>query len=79
MSIIPKKQVIIKVIIEKTYIFDEGSIDGRTTEDIIQDWFKDNSINMSHPARDYYHIGNGDKVLEIAVDGEIYTVSKIKL
>jgi len=45
-----------------------SELDGRTLEEIINEWFKEYDINSSHATREACHLGNSDKVIEAHVE-----------
>ena len=56
------KTIFIEVTVKKYYGFEEGQVNGWSTEKVIEEWFKDFDINDSHAARDSHHYGNTDTV-----------------
>lgn len=60
----------IKVVIEQTFVLPETdgvSLDGRTVEDICQEWFKNYPIWCRHVARESYRVVNMDKVISVEI------------
>ncbi len=65
-----RKMVFIKVTTESLYTFDEGQINGWTTKQVIDDWFKEHDMGEHHATRDGHQIGNSTYVKNIKVLNE---------
>ncbi len=59
------KTIFLEVTIKRYYGFEEGQINGWSTERVIEEWFKDFDINEGHVSRDAFHYGNADVVKSI--------------
>ena len=59
------KTIFLEVTIKQYYGFEEGQINGWSTEKVIEAWFNDYDINTSHASRDAHHFGNTDVVKSV--------------
>ncbi len=59
------KTIILEVVVKQYYSFEEGQINGWSTEKVIEAWFKDFNINTFHASRDAHHYGNVDIVKSV--------------
>lgn len=50
--------VLLQVTTSAIYAFKEGEINGWTVEQVVQDWFKNHSLNGYHASRDSSRVGN---------------------
>jgi hypothetical protein len=67
---------IIEITIKKKYIIEKG-INGWTPEEVVKDWFLDTNINQYHRSRDPCHVGGGDKIVDITINGlPFYKIEK---
>lgn len=64
---------LIRVTRTDEYLFDMSRVDGRTPEQIVEDFFVDHDINHSHYARDYARVGGASTLVatEIVKAGEV--------
>lgn len=60
-----RKTIILEVTVKKYYSFEEGQINGWSTEKVIEEWFKAFDINQYHASRDAHHFGNTDVVKSV--------------
>jgi hypothetical protein len=51
-----KRFVFLKVTTSTLYMFEEGSINGWTTAEVIEDWFEHFSPNAHHASRDAHQV-----------------------
>lgn len=73
----------IKVVVERTYLVpvakgEHTEINGWTIEEVVEDWFKNRSINFHHATRDSYHLGSGDKILAIEIEKKAQTQGELE-
>lgn len=59
-----KDLVYLRVVSERLYVFREGEINGLSPEQVIKDWFEDNSLGNFHATRDSHEIGSSIKVID---------------
>ena len=59
------KTIILEVVVKRYYSFEERQINVWTTEQVIEAWFNDFNINISHASRDAHHYGNTDVVKSV--------------
>lgn len=65
-----RPMVYLKVITERVYFFEEGSINGWPADEVIDDWFNVCDIEDTHATRDTYRIGNTSVVTSVQVISE---------
>ena len=61
-----RNYTLVKIIVEETYLFDKG-LDGRSDEELIQEFFADFPLSSFHATRDGSLIGNSRKLLKADV------------
>lgn len=61
-----REYTLVKIIVEETYLFDKG-LDGRSDEELIQEFFVDFPLSSFHATRDGSLIGNSRKLLKADV------------
>lgn len=60
-----RKTIYLEVTKKEIYGFEEKSINGWSTKDVIKYWFDEYNINVSHASRDGHHFGNIDTIVSI--------------
>ena len=60
-----KEIIYLKVVRSEIYAFEENSINGWDTEQVIEDWFRYYPLDKYHATRDSHKVGNSDKIVSI--------------
>ena len=58
-----KEYTLVKIVVEETYLFDKG-LDGRSDEELVQEFFVDFPLSSFHATRDRSMIGNSRKLIK---------------
>jgi hypothetical protein len=58
-----REYTLVKIIVEETYLFDKG-LDGRSDEELVQEFFVDFPLTSFHATRDASRVGNSRKLLK---------------
>lgn len=58
-----KEYVYLRVTTHQLYAFPRGSINNWAPEQVIQDWFYEFPLEMSHAARDSYRVGYSTRLI----------------
>lgn len=61
--------IVIRATVQMDFVFDPAQVDGRTPEEIIQEWFinepRGRNFDMPHAARDAGKIHGGSRIVQI--------------
>lgn len=61
--------LLLKVTSTEEYIIDMDCTDGRTQEQVIQEWFTDFPLHNPHAARDHGRVGYSKKLVSVENQG----------